>query len=232
MGFDEEAFNKFILDNEILGIKEDRIPLKSGIKSYFYANWRNITDMTRLWEITTYIKHFLDSHGLNPNAIYGVPEGATKLGILASVRNGLSQPSEDMSNAHVYMGRGKTKEHGEPINKSFLGVPTGDIVVIEDVVTTGGSLLKEIKKLRELENCNIQTVVVLTDRLDRGGDGVAFLEQKLTEEGIPYFPMSYATDLIPEAFRRFTPVSKSKEKIGRALEEEVKEYNGVELILT
>ncbi|MFX1596747.1 MAG: hypothetical protein ACFFBK_11870, partial [Promethearchaeota archaeon] len=79
---EKENFHKFILDNNIIGIFKEPIKLKSGRLSYWYINWRNISsDVFLLDQLTDYIFLFIEYLGLKPRSFYGVPEGATKLGI-------------------------------------------------------------------------------------------------------------------------------------------------------
>lgn len=51
----------------------------------------------------------------------------------------------------MVVGRGNPKEHGDPKDKYFIGPAKENdrVIVIEDVTTTGGSLIDTIKHLQE-----------------------------------------------------------------------------------
>ena len=149
MSFDKEKFIKFALENNVVSFLENPVELVSGGLSHLYINWRNVTDYVFLTnKLTDFIIEFTNSHELNPDTFYGVPEGATKLGIITQYK--WAQQSKNYGKrSHVLaMGRGKPKEHGIEKDKNFLGQPKGRTIILEDVVTTGGSLIKEIARLK------------------------------------------------------------------------------------
>ena len=86
--FDSKKFNDFILENKIIGFFEEPIKLKSGRMSNWYVNWRNVAeDVFLLDELTDYVIAFTEDLGLEPDCFYGVPEGATKIGIITQIKN-------------------------------------------------------------------------------------------------------------------------------------------------
>ncbi len=94
------------------------------------------------------------------------------------------------------MGRGKPKEHGDPKDRFFLGIPDGDTVIIEDVTTTGGSLVDAIIKLKE-QKVKIIAAIGLTNRNEVRSDGKS-VEEVILENNINYYAMSNAIDLLPK----------------------------------
>ena len=220
--FDQEEFNKFILDNNVIGFFEKPIKLKSGRMSNWYVNWRNIAgDVFLLDKLTDYIIAFTEDLGLEPDCFYGVPEGATKIGILTQYK--WARISLDYGpGSHVLsMGRGKPKDHGAPKDKYFVGQPKGKTIIIEDVTTTGGSLLKTIDNLVEAE-VPIIAAFGLTNRMELRDDGQS-VKASVESKGIPYHALSNALQLLPEVYKRLNP----GEDIARAIEEEFERY-GVE----
>ena len=140
--------------------------------------------------------------------MYGVPEGATKLGILAQYFWAKSRPNFGPGSHPMPMGRGKPKEHGDPRDKFFVGVPRGDTLVLEDVTTTGGSLLTTIDALIE-SGIPIIGTIGLTNRMELRDDGKtvkqAIAEKKNNGNPIPYFHMSNAKELLPLALQQQKP---------------------------
>lgn len=196
MNWDKENFKEFILNQNVIGLFEKPIKLKSDRLSYWYVNWRNITsDVFLLDQLTDYIFLFVENLGLKPKCFYGVPEGATKLGIITQYKWAKRQKNYNSGNYTLSMGRGKQKEHGDPRDKFFLGIPNGETIILEDVTTTGGSLINTIKKLRELK-IEIIAAIGLTNRNELRDDGKN-VKEIILEENVPYYAMSNAIDLLP-----------------------------------
>lgn len=220
--FDQQKFNQFILKNNVIGFFNEPITLKSGRLSYWYVNWRNIAeDVFLLDKLTDFIINFVEDLNLEPDCFYGVPEGATKLGILTQYK-WAKRSSNYGPGSHIFpMGRGKPKDHGEPKDRFFVGVPKGKTIILEDVVTTGSSLLKTIENLKKA-GVKIIAAISLTDRMEKREDGKS-VKEATKEKGVLYFQMSNAFELLPMAFRKLKP----KMEIAQKVEEEFQKY-GVE----
>jgi orotate phosphoribosyltransferase len=65
-------------------------------------------------------------------------------------------------------------------------------LVVEDVVTTGGSTVKAIERVRE-EGFQVAGVVSVLDRLAGGAEAIA-----AASEGAPYTPLATIDDVYPE----------------------------------
>lgn len=194
---EKENFNNFIVNNNIIGLFREPIKLKSGRLSFWYINWRNIaSDVFLLDQLTDYIFLFINYLGLNPKCFYGVPEGATKIGIITQYKWAKNQENFKSGAYILSMGRGKQKEHGDPKDRFFLGVPNGETVIIEDVTTTGDSLVNAIKKLREL-NVKIIAAIGLTNRNELRDDRKS-VKEIILENNVQYYAMSNAFDLLPK----------------------------------
>ena len=87
VNFNQEEFNNFILETKVVGFFEEPIKLKSDRISNWYVNWRNVTgDVFLLDKLTDYVIAFTKDLVLQPDCFYGVPEGATKLGIITQYK--------------------------------------------------------------------------------------------------------------------------------------------------
>ncbi len=194
---EKENFYKFIVNNNIIGLFKEPIKLKSGRLSFWYINWRNIaSDVFLLDQLTDYIFLYINYLGLNPKCFYGVPEGATKIGIITQYKWAKNQENYKSGAYILSMGRGKQKEHGDPKDRFFLGVPNGETVIIEDVTTTGDSLVNAIKKLRDLK-VNIIAAIGLTNRNELRDDRKS-VKEIILENNVQYYAMSNAFDLLPK----------------------------------
>lgn len=219
MDFNQTEFDRFELNNKVIGFFEKQVTLKSGRKSNWYANWRNVAeDAFLLDKLSDFVLAYVKDKGLQPECFYGVPEGATKLGVLTQIK--LAKQSQVYApGSHVVsMGRGKPKEHGVPKDKYFLGVPRGPTIILEDVTTTGGSLLTTIDSLVEA-NVPIIAAISLTNRMELRDDGKS-VQQAVGDKGLNYFSLSNALELLPQAYKLANP----GENIARAIEEEFKQY--------
>ena len=193
---EKDNFHKFIFKNKIIGFFEEPIKLKSGRLSYWYVNWRNISeDVFLLDKLCDYLLFFINFLNLSLDCFYGVSEGATKLGIITQYKWAKKQEKYDSGSFRLSMGRGRPKEHGDPKDRYFLGQPQGKVIILEDVITTGESLIDNIKKLKEL-NIDIIAVIVLTNRNELRNDGKS-VEEVIRKEGVKFYAMSNATDLLP-----------------------------------
>ncbi|KKM79699.1 hypothetical protein LCGC14_1347290 [marine sediment metagenome] len=215
-----DKFENFIIKNKVIGFFNKPIKLKSGRLSYWYVNWRNITaDVYLLDKLTDYLLIFVDYLNLKPSCFYGVPEGASKLGIITQFKWARKQKSYDSGVFVLSMGRGKQKEHGDPKDRFFLGIPNGNVVIVEDVTTTGESLINSIKKLKDL-NIDILAAIGLTNRNELRDDGKS-VEEIILGEGIQYYAMSNAIDLLPNL--------KPNKDISKKIEEYFKKYGVKEI---
>jgi len=232
-GFDQQEFNEFILDHKVLGFFEKPITLKSGRQSCWYVNWRNVSEdaysLDRLTDfVIAFTRRLLTRGELSqePLCFYGVPEGASKLAIVTQFKWARQSAVYAPGSHPVPMGRGHPKEHGVPKDRYFVGVPRGLTIVLEDVTTTGGSLLMSIDALRDAQ-VPVLAAFGLTNRMERRDDGKSVAEAIQARESdgaaLNYFHLSSALELLPQAVKRLNP----SREIRQAIEEEFKNY-GVE----
>lgn len=222
--FSQQEFNNFILNNQVYGFFKNPIKLSSGRTSHFYANWRNVLEDVWLTDkLTDFIIAFINDLDLQPNCFYGVPEGATKIGIITQYK-WAKQAQEFSKKSHsLSMGRGKPKEHGEVKDRLFVGLPKGKAIVIEDVTTTGASLIKTLINLREA-GIEVDGVITLTDRMELTKESIS-VKKKIEKMGYNFYSMSSALEILPLAYKRLEP----GEEIGKEIELEFEKYGIKEL---
>ncbi len=224
MVFDQSEFNKFIEESGVYGFFKEAITLKSGRKSHFYANWRNVVEDVFLTEkLANYLIEFVKANNVEVDTFYGVPEGATKLGVITQFIFSKQQTNYGKGSAILSMGRAKPKDHGAPKDKYFVGTPQGKTVVIEDVTTTGGSLITTLEGLKEA-GINVSAVISLTNRMEKRDDGLS-VKEAIEKMGMKFYNMSTAIELLPIMYKKLSP----GEEIGKEIEKEFEEF-GVEKI--
>jgi orotate phosphoribosyltransferase len=200
MVFRKEEFDKLILDNKVVGIKPEPFKLKSGRLSYWYANCRVMSDTYELLDKTaSFVIDFIVDHKLDFDYVYGVPAGATKLAVAINYKLG---QENDRDSQKIIIGREKPKEHGDPKDRYFIGpVQSGDnVIVLEDVTTTGGSVIDQLKFLKEA-GLNIIAVVALVNRLEKRDDGLGVAEYIMKQFNVPYYNLTDAQRILPIAIK-------------------------------
>ncbi len=210
--FNQEKFNQFILENNIVGFFKEPITLKSGRLSYWYVNWRNVAeDVFLLDQLTDYVTAFIEDQNLQPDCFYGVPEGATKLGIITQYKWAKNSQNYGLGSHVLPMGRGKPKDHGEPKDRFFLGQPKGKVVILEDVTTTGSSLLETIDNLTQAKS-QIIAAIGLTNRMELRDDGKS-VKEAVEAKGVAYLQMSNALELLPLVYEKLKPGEETAKKV-------------------
>ena len=201
--FNQEEFNKFLIENNVVGFFPEGRTLKSGRFSYWYVNCRNLAGKVGVTDKTaSFLLAFLKAKELGCDYIYGVPEGVTTLAVVANYKKGIENSNNEQP---LVIGRGKPKEHGDPKDKYFIGPakPGDKVVVVEDVTTTGGSMLKTLDFLKET-GIEVVAVVALANRMEIRDDGKSVAES-VEAKGTKYFSMSDADQLIPMAIEKENP---------------------------
>jgi orotate phosphoribosyltransferase len=222
--FSQRNFNNFIINEQVLGFFNKPITLKSGRISNWYVNWRTVSeDVFLIDKLSDFVLAFVKQENIKFDCFYGVPEGASKLSIISQFKLAKKAPNFAKGSHVLAMGRGKEKTHGVPKDRFFVGMPQGNVVVMEDVVTTGTSLLNTIDKLREA-NISVVAAIGLTDRMELRDDGKT-VKEAVEEKGVKYYGLSKATELLPEIVKIKPPSA----KIITSIEKEFQRF-GVEKI--
>lgn len=229
MSFNKQKFLDFIIENQVVGFFENPIVLKTGRKSHWYVNWRNVTnDAYSLDKLSDFIVEYLKEHFMDCHCIYGVPEGATKTAIVTQMKwakiHGLKKDSHPVS-----MGRGKPKEHGDPKDRYFVGLPTGPTVVLEDTTTSGLSLIEAVDHLIE-SGVDVKMAVSLTYRSQKRDDDLTVPEyfEKKYRGYIPFLSMSNGLEILPMALEDHV----QDLKVIQGIKEEFKKYGAAPLDLS
>lgn len=194
--FNQKKFNDFIVTNQVVGFFGKPMTLVSGRTTHWYVNWRRVSsDVYLIDKLSDFLLSFVKDQGIKADTFYGVPEGATKLAILSQYKKAKSS-STFGSNSHVLsMGRGKQKDHGDPNDRVFVGIPKGKVAILEDVTTTGGSLVKTIRLLKD-SGFKVSAAIALTNRNEITDEGEP-IPAALKAMGVPYFALSNALELLP-----------------------------------
>lgn len=137
----KKDFAKKLLDVKAIKLQpNDPFTWASGWKSPFYCDNRKTLSFP---ELRTFVKielvHTILEHFPEAEAVAGVATGAIAQGAL--VADALAKP-------FVYV-RSKAKDHGMQNLIEGELTPGAKVVVVEDLISTGGSSLKAVAALRE-----------------------------------------------------------------------------------
>ena len=137
--------------------------LASGKKASFYLDCRRVTlDAKGAVLIAEGILDLLSTD--LPDAVGGMAIGADPItGAIVTLAGTRGLPLKG------FIVRKEAKEHGTGRAVEGPVVAGQDVVIVEDVVTTGGSSLKAIERVEEF-GLNVREVISVVDRLQGASD--------------------------------------------------------------
>ncbi len=214
--FKRDVFEKFLIINNVVEFKDKKVKLSSGRYSNLYLNIKSLmNDVTIFDKFEDYVEIFVNDKGLCPDYFIGVPEGMTKLGLIMTYTQAKQETKSLVRPGHGYhplpIARGKVKKHGSLKDKYFLGNVKGRAVVLEDVLTTGNSVISLVESLIKNE-AEVSAVVGVVDRLELRRDGLN-ISEKLSKLGVKYYPMTSVKTLLPLAYEKLRPPESLVKKI-------------------
>jgi orotate phosphoribosyltransferase len=151
-----------------LSYEEGEFILKSGKKSTFYIDARETALNPEGMYLAGNIMYRMVREMLGVEAVGGVSVGADPL-VCTTVLSAFHQ--KDV--LYGFFIRKEPKGHGR--NLWIEGAknlrPGMEVVILEDVVTTGGSSLRAVK-ITEQEGYKVKAVITLLDRLEGGRETI------------------------------------------------------------
>ncbi len=171
------SFLKSLVDIEC--VKFGNFTLKSGHQSPIYIDLRNIVSYPEL--LTNLALLFKEEINLSAQRICGVPYAALPIATMISAHTGLP----------MLIKRKEAKGYGTKKMLEGAYKPGDKVVLVEDVITSGQSLIETIKVLED-EGLIIEQILVVLDR-EQGGI------EKLTNQGYnvsALFSVSSLIDLL------------------------------------
>jgi orotate phosphoribosyltransferase len=157
--------------------------LASGRRSDFYIDCRTTTmhaeGQALLGEVGL---DALDEAGVRPDLVGGLTMGADPIAYsIAAESWRRGEP------VHAFSVRKRAKEHGRSRRIEGCFEAGARVVVVEDVITTGGSALQAIREV-QAENGHVLAVLALVDRQEGG-------RETIEEAGYPVITLYTASEL-------------------------------------
>ncbi len=160
-------------------IKFGEFTLASGKKSRYYVDIKKASMNPELLKlIACRISEIFKLHSIRADYVGGVALGGVPIAVSVSLETGLP----------LLMIRKETKEYGTKGQIVGDVVPGGEVVLVEDVTTTGGSVIKAIGVLRE-NGLVIHRVITVVDREEGALRSIA-------SDGVELIPVISISDLL------------------------------------
>ncbi|MFQ3573248.1 MAG: orotate phosphoribosyltransferase [Thermodesulfovibrionales bacterium] len=167
--------------------KDPVFKLVSGNISNFYFNLKKTTMRPDgLYLVGKVIYERILSLGLDVKGIGGLTLGADPIAYATSMYSYLQG-----KNIYAFVVRKEPKQHGMGLPIEGFVEPGDRVVVIDDVVTTGGSTIKAIKAAEGF-GLDIQAVIVVVDRGEYNG------LENIRECGYPVHSIYTIKDFVPQ----------------------------------
>ncbi len=150
-------------------IKFGDFTLASGKKSKYYVDIKKASTNPELLKlIARRISELMEHHSIKPDIIGGVALGGVPIAVSVSLETGLP----------LLIIRKEQKDYGTKGQIVGDVLPGKKVVLVEDVTTTGGSVIKAINILRD-EGLIIHHVLTVVDREEGASGALASVDVEL-----------------------------------------------------
>lgn len=158
--------------------------LSSGQRSNYYIDARTTT-MSGEGQASIGVAalQLLDELGVKPDLVGGLTMGADP--VACSIAHAATLAGRDIN---AFSVRKKAKEHGTGRRIEGPFDSGRDVIVVEDVITSGGSALEAVDAVREAGG-HVIGVFTLVDR-EQGG------RERIEQTGLPVLAMFTASELL------------------------------------
>ena len=168
------------------GGTDDAFTLASGRNSRWFFDMKPVmmhTESAKL--LSTLFNHRLDD--LDPVFVGGLELGAVPLTAIV-ITGSESEKRKGFMVRKSPKGRGGRKTNNPPGIEGASIAEGGNVVILEDVTTTGGSSIKAVERIHENTSCKVIAVISILDREEGGVEAFA-------EAGIPFESILSRSDI-------------------------------------
>ncbi len=174
--YGKDKLIKFIKARSFLKSDKPIYRLSSGQMSNVYFDLRLTTlSAEGQYLIGNLMLDAIREHGLKPKAVGGLTMGADPVSSATAYSSYIrGEPIE------AFVIRKEPKPHGRGLQVEGNVQEGDDVVIVDDVLTTGGSTVKAIEIARA-SGLNVIAAIVLLDRCEQNG------RQNVEAQGIPLY---------------------------------------------
>jgi orotate phosphoribosyltransferase len=168
------------------GGSDDAFTLASGRSSRWFFDMKPVmmhTESANL--LSTLFNHRLDD--LDPVFVGGLELGAVPLTAIV-ITGSKTEKRKGFMVRKSPKGRGGRKTNNPPGIEGASIAEGGNVVILEDVTTTGGSSIKAVERIHENTSCKVIAVISILDREEGGVEAFA-------EAGIPFESILSRSDI-------------------------------------
>ena len=188
----KENFVKFMTECGVLTFGD--FTLKSGRKAPYFINTGNYRTGKQLAKLGEFYADCIMENGLKADVLFGPAYKGIPLAVCASEALYGKYGVE----AGYCFDRKEAKDHGE--GGEFVGtkLKNGDnVIIIEDVITSGKALREVLPKLRQAADINISGMVITVDRMEKAlNSDISAVQSAKREFGVNVYSVVNINDII------------------------------------
>lgn len=173
-------------------VKFGEFTLKSGRESPYFISTGVLADGALTYELGRYYAQKIkETFGDDFDAVYG----PAYKGIPLAVATCIALQREHGLNKRWVFDRKEKKLHGD--RGAFVGAELDEgarVVLVDDVMTTGGTKVEAIGKIRKSLSAEVLGIVIAVDRMERGRKDSAIAEFQ-EQTGIPVHAIENIKDI-------------------------------------
>lgn len=168
------------------GGSDDAFTLASGRSSRWFFDMKPVMMHTESANLLAQLfNHRLDD--LDPVFVGGLELGAVPLTAIV-ITGSQSEKRKGFMVRKSPKGRGGRKTNNPPGIEGASIAEGGNVVILEDVTTTGGSSIKAVERIHENTSCKVIAVISILDREEGGVEAFA-------AAGIPFESILSRSDI-------------------------------------
>ena len=167
---DSEKLREILLKKSVIVGEEDQFTLASGAKSNFYVDCRlTAMDARGAMLVGRLGWQRIKEAEIHAAGVGGLTMGADPVSLAIAIASGVDSKNEEP--LHAFAIRKEAKEHGRGKQIEGNFAKGMRVVVVDDVITTGGSTLKAIDAI-EAAGGKVVLAVVMVDREEGGREAI------------------------------------------------------------